>query len=209
MTLGEKIKEARTQCGLSQAQLAEKMAVSRSAVAKWEANNGFPDVENLKALAGLLNVSVDYLLDDGEVIDEVVMREPYNLSDYGKGIKKKKKDRVIREKFPDAEIHTLLGKLKLTKSEKVIDNLLGFFTDAPFGTPELINSFKNMDKEFYLVEKDRKQFLVTVTDEFIETRQLAKRISAEKFEIGNWKFTECAYEVKDIKKEGNENEKDQ
>ena len=102
---------------------------------------------------------------------------------------KKKKDRVILEKFPDAQIHTLLGKLKLTKSEKVIDNLLGFFTDAPFGTPELINSFKNMDKEFYLVEKDGKQFLVTITDEFIETRKLAKRITAEKFEIGNWKFT--------------------
>ena len=196
MTLGEKIKEARKQCGLSQEQLAEKMAVSRSAVAKWEANNGLPDIDNLKALAQLLNVSIDYLLDDGEVIDEVVMREPYNLSDYGKDIKKKKKDRVIREKFPDAEIHTLLGKLKLTKSEKVIDNLLGFFTDAPFGTPDLINNFKNMDKEFYLVEKDGKQFLVTVTDEFIETRQLAKRISAEKFEIGNWKFTKCAYEVK-------------
>ena len=195
MTLGEKIKEARKQCGLSQEQLAEKMAVSRSAVAKWEANNGLPDVDNLKALAQLLNVSIDYLLDDGEVIDEVVMREPYNLSDYGKDIKKKKKDRVIREKFPDAEIHTLLGKLKLTKSEKVIDNLLGFFTDAPFGTPDLINNFKNMDKEFYLVEKDGKQFLVTVTDEFIETRQLAKRISAEKFEIGNWQFLKCKYEV--------------
>ena len=195
MKLGEKIKEARKQCGLSQEQLAEKMAVSRSAVAKWEANNGLPDVENLKALAQLLNVSVDYLLDDGEVIDEVVMREPYNLSDYGNGIKKKKKDRVIREKFPDAEIHTLLGKLKLTKSEKVIDNLLGFFTDAPFGTPDLINSFKNMDKEFYLVEKDGKQFLVTITDEFVETRQLAKRITAEKFEIGNWQFLKCKYEV--------------
>ena len=195
MTLGEKIKEARKQCSLSQEQLAEKMAVSRSAVAKWEANNGLPDVENLKALAQLLNVSVDYLLDDGEVIDEVVMREPYNLSDYGNGIKKKKKDRVIREKFPDAQIHTLLGKLKLTKSEKVIDNLLGFFTDAPFGTPELINSFKNMDKEFYLVEKDGKQFLVTITDEFVETRQLAKRITAEKFEIGNWQFLKCKYEV--------------
>lgn len=197
MTLGEKIKEARKQCGLSQEQLAEKMAVSRSAVAKWEANNGLPDVDNLKALAQLLNVSVDYLLDDGEVIDEVVMREPYNLSDYGNGIKKKKKDRVIREKFLDAEIHTLLGKLKLTKSEKVIGNLLGFFTDAPFGTPDLINSFKNMDKEFYLVEKDGKQFLVTITDEFVETRQLAKRITAEKFEIRNWQFTKCAYEVKE------------
>ena len=196
MTLGEKIKEARKQCGLSQEQLAEKLAVSRSAVAKWEANNGLPDVDNLKALSSLLNVSIDYLLDNGEPIDSGVIREPYNLSDYGKGSKKKKKDRVIREKYPDAEIHTLIGKVKLTKSEKVIDNVLGFFTDAPFGTPDLINSFKNLDKEFYLVTEGDKQYFVTVTDEFIESRRLVKHIVADKFGIGNWKFVKCKYEVK-------------
>ena len=54
-----------------------------------------PDVDNLKALATLLNVSIDYLLDNGEPIDSGVIREPYNLSDYGKVSKKKKKDRVI------------------------------------------------------------------------------------------------------------------
>ena len=73
MTLGEKIKEARKQCGLSQEQLAEKMAVSRSAVAKWEANNGLPDVNNLKALSALLNVSIDYLLDSGEPIESAII----------------------------------------------------------------------------------------------------------------------------------------
>ena len=196
MTLGEKIKEARKGSGLSQEQLAEKMSVSRSAIAKWETDKGLPDVENLKVLSALLNVSIDYLLDDGKMIEEYVTREPYTISDYGKGSKKKKKDRVICEKFPDAEIHTLLGKQKLTKSEKVIDNLLGFFTDAPFGTPDLINSMKNIDKEFYLVETAGKQLFVTVTDEFIETRALAKRITEEKFEIGNWKFTKCVYRVK-------------
>ena len=99
MTTGQKIKEARKNCGLSQEQLAEKIAVSRSAVAKWEAGNGLPDVENLKMLAALLNVSIDYLLDDGEPMDTGVIREPYNLSDYGKGTRKKRKDRVIREKI--------------------------------------------------------------------------------------------------------------
>ena len=196
MTLGEKIKEARKQCGLSQEQLAEKMTVSRSAIAKWETDKGLPDVDNLKALAQLLNVSVDYLLDDGGTVDVQVIREAYNLSDYGKGIRKTKKDRLILEKFPDAEIHTLLGELKLTKGEKVVDNALGFLTDAPFGIPQFINGIKNLDKEFYLVEKDGKQFLVTVTDEFIETCQLAKPITDSKFEIGNWKFTKCTYEVK-------------
>lgn len=143
MTLGEKLKEARKQAGLSQEQLSEKLGVSRSAVAKWETNNGIPDVDNLKVLSKLLNVSIDYLLDDGEVVDELVMREPYNLSEYGKGSKGKWKDRAVREKFPDGEIHNLIGEQKLTKGEKVIDNALGFLTDAPFGIPGLINSVRN------------------------------------------------------------------
>lgn len=42
MTLGEKLKEARKQAGLSQEQLSEKLGVSRSAVAKWETDNGIP-----------------------------------------------------------------------------------------------------------------------------------------------------------------------
>ena len=196
MTLGEKIREARKGCGLSQEQLAEKMAVSRSAVAKWETDNGLPDVNNLKGLAALLGVSIDYLLDSGEPVDSCIIREPYNLSDCGKGSKKKKKDRLVRERYPDAEIHTLIGKAKLTKGERVIDNLLGFFTDAPFGTPNLINSIKNMDKEFYIVSQSDKQFLVTVTDEFIESRRLVKYITADKFEIGGWQFIRCRHEVK-------------
>lgn len=195
MTLGEKNKEARKQCGLSQEQLAEKMAVSRSAIAKWETDKGLPDVDNLKALAQLLNVSVDYLLDDGGTVDVQVIRQAYNLSDYGKGIRKTKKDRLILAKFSGAEIHTLLGALKLTKGEKIVDNALGFLTNAPFGIPGFINGIKNLDKEFYLVEKDGKQFFVTVTDEFIETRQLAKPITGDRFEIGNWKFIKCAYNV--------------
>ena len=39
-------------------------------------------------------------------------------------------------------------------------------------------------------------FFVTVTDEFVETRQFAKRANGKKIEIGNWKFTKCEYEVK-------------
>ena len=196
MTLGEKLKEARKQACLSQEQLSEKLGVSRSAVAKWETDNGIPDIENLKALSRLLNVSVDYLRDDGEAIDELILREPYSLSEYGKGSKFTKKDRVVRDKFPDAEIHTLLGEKKLTKSEKVIDNALGFLTDAPFGIPGFINSMNNKDKQFYLVEKDGRQLFVTVTDEFIETRQLSRPINSKKFGIGNWKFTKCTYDVK-------------
>ena len=70
MTLGEKIKEARKQAGLSQEQLSEKLGVSRSAVAKWETDKGIPDVENLKALSSMLSVSIDFLLDNGESLEK-------------------------------------------------------------------------------------------------------------------------------------------
>ena len=83
MTLGEKIREARRKCALSQEQLAEKMSVSRSAIAKWETDKGLPDVGNLKVLARLLNVSVDHLLDETQTVDELVIRETYQLAAYG------------------------------------------------------------------------------------------------------------------------------
>ena len=66
MTFGEKLREARKAAGLSQEQFAEKLSVSRSAVAKWETDKGMPDVNNLKTLAQLLDVSLDYLLDEDE-----------------------------------------------------------------------------------------------------------------------------------------------
>ena len=195
MTLGEKLKEARKKVGISQEQLSEKLGVSRSAVAKWETDNGIPDIDNLKTVSRLLNVSIDYLLDNGKSIDELVMREPYNLSEYGKDDKGKRKDCVVRDKFPDAKIYTLLGEEKLTKGEKVIDNVLGIFTDAPFGIPGMIKAVNNMDKQFYLVENGGRQYFVTVTDEFIEPRQLAKRVNGKKIEIGNCKFTKCEHKL--------------
>ncbi|MDI9469559.1 MAG: helix-turn-helix domain-containing protein [Bacillota bacterium] len=196
MTLGERIKEARKQCGLTQKQLAEKMQLSGASIAEWEEDKALPDTANLKALAQLLNVSVDDLLNSAKSAADSVVREAYKLSDYGKGSRKNKKNRLIRERFPDALIHPLLGKQKLTKGEKVLDNVLGFATEAFFGLPDVVHGVRNMDKEFYLVEKSDRQFFVTVSDEFIETRRLTKHIAADKFEIGNWKFTKCRYELR-------------
>lgn len=47
------------------------------------------------------------------------------------------------------------------------------------------------ESEFYLVNQTDKQFLVVVTDEFIESRQLAVRITEKKFKIGEYSFIDC------------------
>lgn len=199
MTLGEKIRSARKSTGLTQEQLAEKLSVSRQAVTKWEANKGMPDVENLKQLSRLLGVSVDYLLSDGGDIDFSVIKEEINLDDYpyprtmkGRWRQKTgKKDMAVMERYPDAEIHRLVGKQICTRGEKITDNVIGFLLDGPFGIPDFLNSIKNTDKEFYLVSRADKQFLVTVTNAYMESRQLREKITTKKFKIGNFSFMDC------------------
>ena len=63
-TLGERIKEHRTRCGMSQELLAEKLGVSRQAVSKWETGTAEPSTSNLLAMAKAFNISPEELLRD-------------------------------------------------------------------------------------------------------------------------------------------------
>ncbi len=47
--------------GMTQEELAEKIGVSRQAVAKWEAGDSLPDLEKSKLLAEVLGVTLDEL----------------------------------------------------------------------------------------------------------------------------------------------------
>ena len=187
MTFGEKLKQARQNAKMSQEELAAKVFVSRSAIAKWETNRGMPDLENLKAISFALNVSIDYLLDDGSTLDLSVMREAIDISKYGKGRKKAIKDRIILEKYPDAEIYTLIATEKLSKGEKITDFIAWFVSPLTNIIP-IAKSFDNVDNEFYLVNDGQKQYLVKITSEFMESRELSTRITEKKFEMGNYKF---------------------
>ncbi len=194
MTIGEKLKEARKNAGLTQEQLADKLMVSRAAVAKWETDKGTPDIENLKAIAAYLDVSIDYLVDAGHTWDANVTKEAIDLSQYGKGRKKVKKDKIVREKFPEEAISTLVVEKVLTKSEKLTDNAIGFLTSAPFGIPQFIHQMRLTGNEYYLVEREGVQFLVTVSDEFIETRRLIAPVDnkrGSRFVVGDLRFTNC------------------
>lgn len=190
MTFGQKLKAARTQAGMTQKEVADKLLVSRQAVTKWENDKGLPDIENLKTIAKLLNVSVDYLLDDGTALDMSVVREAIALSEYGTGRKKQLKDRVVRSRYPNAEIMALMGEEKLTKAEKIIDNVILFVTPL-MDMIKLAKGLNNLSNEFYLVNDGDIQYLVVVTDEYIESRRLAEKITDKKFEIGGYLFRNC------------------
>ena len=179
MTFGEKLREARKEVCLSQEQLAEKMCVSRSAIAKWETDKGMPDINNLKVMSKLLNVSVDYLLDNEEKISFNEIKEAININDYEKNGKcRDKKDAACYENNKDANaIYALVRNKKMTKTEWIID-----FIIQP-GVVDLLDQTKEF-AGFYLVEKGTKQYLVKVTNEFIVTNELAEKVEPKRFVVG-------------------------
>lgn len=63
---GELIKRFRTELGLTQKELAERINVSDKAVSKWETGNGCPDVSLLTALAEVFRTDIQVLL-TGEI----------------------------------------------------------------------------------------------------------------------------------------------
>ncbi len=58
----DKIKELRERAGLSQAALAKKVGVTRSAVNAWEMGLSIPTTQYVAELAQLFHVSADYML---------------------------------------------------------------------------------------------------------------------------------------------------
>lgn len=62
MNIGQKLKEARTQAGLSQEKVSEEIHVSRQTVSNWETEKTYPDVVSLVKLSDIYGISLDELL---------------------------------------------------------------------------------------------------------------------------------------------------
>ncbi|MBQ8949646.1 MAG: helix-turn-helix domain-containing protein [Eubacterium sp.] len=190
MTFGEKLREARKAAGLSQEQFAEKMSVSRSAVAKWESDKGLPDVNNLKVMAQLLGVTIDYLLDDEEKLNLSETKEPIDLESFEKtGKARDKKDAAVLAKFPNADaVYPLIRQKKMSKKEDLLD-----FIVLP-GVVQMLDYMNNSDG-YYLVEQGGRQYLVRVSKDFITTTELAQHVDTKKFTIDNNVFKRAVYQL--------------
>lgn len=68
MEFNEKLQKLRTDQGLTQEGLAEKLYVSRTAVSKWESGRGYPSIDSLKLIAKYFHVTVDELICGEEMV---------------------------------------------------------------------------------------------------------------------------------------------
>jgi transcriptional regulator with XRE-family HTH domain len=62
MSMPAKIKELRTKHGMTQAELASRLDITRSAVNAWEQGGAIPSTETIVHLARIFKVPSDYLL---------------------------------------------------------------------------------------------------------------------------------------------------
>ena len=76
MELCNQMKKYRTEAGLSQDALAEKIFVSRQTISNWETGKNYPDINSLLRMSEVFGVSVDVLLKgDVEEIKEMINKE--------------------------------------------------------------------------------------------------------------------------------------
>ncbi len=62
--LGNKIAGKRKNLGITQADFAERLSVTRQTVSRWENGSVMPDIDKIGDIASILGVSCDYLLKD-------------------------------------------------------------------------------------------------------------------------------------------------
>lgn len=68
MEIGKKIKARRIELDMTQAQLAEKIHVSRSTISNWEIGRNYPDIQMIVDLSYCLDISIDTLLKGDDVV---------------------------------------------------------------------------------------------------------------------------------------------
>jgi transcriptional regulator with XRE-family HTH domain len=82
MEVGKVIRSLRTEAGMSQEGLADKVYVSRQTISNWENDKSYPDVQSLALIAGVFGTSIDALVKgDLPMIDARIEEEDARVAE--------------------------------------------------------------------------------------------------------------------------------
>lgn len=171
MTNGERIKYLREKNGFTQKDIATKLGVEPAAISKYELNMREPNIEAIKKLAILFNVSIDYLLGrtpdvfvdeaNKESLDISLIKKKYDFSK--KKIKNSKKEYknenaiiIAVNKLCSGVGKTSYGESKSNAiiSIEEIDNLFNDLENSKFPKPQIMMTVKDIEKGIIIVEID-------------------------------------------------------
>lgn len=171
MTNGERIKYLREKNGLTQKDVAVKLGVEPAAISKYELNMREPNIEAIKKLATIFNVSIDYLLGrapdvfvdetDRDTLDISAIKDKYNFT-------KKRMDKVKEFYKNDTTLGVAINELccgvgKTTYGESItntnismleIDNIFNDLKSSKEPKPQIMMKIKDLEKSIIIVEID-------------------------------------------------------
>ncbi|MDO4200240.1 MAG: helix-turn-helix transcriptional regulator [Clostridia bacterium] len=121
--LARKLKELRKKSGLTQAQLADKLEISASAVGMYEQGRREPDNKTLSKICRILDASGDYVLDLDEVSQMHSQKaDIYNvISDFIKNLENEKNLMFNGEPINQAEKKKITSALKVATAVTLSD----------------------------------------------------------------------------------------
>ena len=132
MTIGEKIKLLRKRAGLTQAELAEKLAVTTRAIIYFEKNQRHPSEEVIQRLAKIYEISEEVLADDH------------------RGLELTKEEKFIqRAKSED-------NKRGKTEAEKFLEKCRVFFAGGSVSDEDMDLVFESLTEIFFDAKRKAK-----------------------------------------------------
>ena len=141
--IGNKIALLRKQKNMKQNELADALYVTHQAVSKWENGKSIPSIEILYDLTQLFNVSIDYLLNDSEILDD----------DYESMLKNYPRQAVIKNvlEHPDLtkEIEKIFYLLSKYERQGIIEQIVSKKLNVEL--ENIWHIFSQKEREYILV----------------------------------------------------------
>lgn len=171
MTNGERLKYLREKNGLTQKEVATKLGVESAAISKYELDMREPNIEALKKLATMFNVSIDYLLGrtpdvliseiDRDISDISILKKKYDFT-------KRKMDKVKEQYRNENSIiiavnelccgsgKTTYGECKTNSIISIteIEELFSDLDNSKFAKPQIMLKLKDIENGIIIVEID-------------------------------------------------------
>ena len=127
------ILELRTKNGFSQDELAEKIHVTRQAVSRWENGETIPNIETLKLLSKLFDISINTLLGSPRKLICQCCGMPLDDSSISKETNGTFNEEYCKWCYAD-------GKLVYTSMEELLDFLAGHMSNENW-SPEQVRAY--------------------------------------------------------------------
>lgn len=171
MTNGERLKYLREKNGLTQKDIATRLGVESAAISKYELDMREPNIEALKKLATIFNVSIDYLLGrtpdvfvdetDINTLDISIIQKKYNALKNKIG---NVKDSYKNENAIGIAINelccgvgkTIYGETKSSVNISIseIESILNDFENSKDPKPQITIKISNLENSIIIVEID-------------------------------------------------------